>query len=165
MILFHRLRQHHHHHHAHSASRPHHEHHRHGAWFGHPLAGFAGHAADAAAQLAGDPGDALLERIAARLDLGAEQRERLAELLAQLQRQRRALKAWLGGPELAELLAGDNFARERAQALLEQRLEALRSAGPALVTALGDFFDALDFEQQQALRFQLRRLRQRRGER
>lgn len=163
MILFHRLRQHHSHHHAHHAPRHHHEHHRHGAGLGHALAELAGHHADAAPYPAGDPGDALLERIAARLDLGGEQRERLAELLAQLQRQRRALKAWLGGPELAELLAGDNFPRERAQALLEQRLEALRSAGPALVTALGDFFDTLDFEQQQALRFQLRRLRQRRG--
>ncbi|MCH7345917.1 Spy/CpxP family protein refolding chaperone [Pelomonas sp. CA6] len=107
-------------------------------------------------------GERLLERVGAALDLDAGQRERLAELLDQLQRQRRALKSLAGGPEIPALLAGDSFARDEAQRLFDARLDALRAAGPALVAALGDFFDALDFEQQQALRFMLRRLRQRR---
>ncbi|HEX2009739.1 MAG TPA: Spy/CpxP family protein refolding chaperone [Roseateles sp.] len=154
MILFHRLRQRaselHAHHHA---FRHHHEHDRHGYRLGYPLGEPGGHR-DACSH---DGAGLLLGRLGAKLDLGAEQQERLAELLAQLQRQRRALRA--AGPALAGLFAADNFARQEARRLLDAELDALRDAGPALVEALGDFFDALDFEQQQALRFMLRRLR------
>lgn len=77
-------------------------------------------------------------------------------MLTQVQRQRRSLKAALRGPELAELVASENFDRAAAQQLLDARLEQLRAAGPALVAATADFFESLDFEQQQAARFLLR---------
>lgn len=105
----------------------------------------------------GDRTERLLERLSARLDLTAAQQERLADLLARLQSQRRTLKALSRGPELRTLFAGENLDRTAAQALWDERLDALRRAGPGLVDALGEFFDGLDFEQQQALRFVMRR--------
>lgn len=69
----------------------------------------------------------------------------------------------MSGPEVARLVAADTFARDAAQQLLEAQIEAMRAGVPALVQAFGDFFDALDFDQQQALRFMMRRLRRRAG--
>lgn len=129
----------------HGLHRPHHEPRHHGHPFGH------------------DHRAGLSDGIARRLDLSAAQRERLTELLAQLQRQRTALRAAALGPEIDELLASANFDRAGAARVLDERLAALRDAGPAVVEALGDFFDSLDFEQQQAARFLLRLRRARQG--
>jgi hypothetical protein len=41
--------------------------------------------------------------------------------------------------------------------LLDAKLDALRAAGPGLVTAFAEFFDSLDAEQRQVLRFMMRR--------
>lgn len=98
----------------------------------------------------------LLERVSARLDLTSAQQELLNELLTQLQRQRRAMHAAAAGSELRDLIARENFDRANAQQLFDARIDSLRAGGPALVAAFGDFFDALDTEQQQALRFVLR---------
>jgi hypothetical protein len=81
----------------------------------------------------------------------------------QLGTARRAVKALARGPEVARLIESDNFRREEAQELFDGQVEALRATGPALVAAVGDFFDGLDFDQQQMLRFLLRRLRRRAG--
>jgi hypothetical protein len=99
----------------------------------------------------------LVNRLGAKLDLDDEQQRRLAAWLDQLQRQRDALKSAARGPELASLIAGEQFAREPAQQLLDARLDALRAAGPGLITAFADFFDSLDAEQRQVLRFMMRR--------
>lgn len=98
----------------------------------------------------------LLERVSARLDLTGAQQDLLNELLTQLQRQRRAMRAAAAGAELRDLIASENLDRASAQQLFDARMDSLRAGGPALVAAFGDFFDALDFEQQQALRFVLR---------
>ncbi|MBS79983.1 MAG: hypothetical protein CMO32_30340 [Variovorax sp.] len=73
------------------------------------------------------------------------------------------MKALARGPEVARLFESENFRRDEAQELFDGQIEALRATGPALVAAFGDFFDALDFDQQQMLRFVLRRLRRRAG--
>lgn len=73
------------------------------------------------------------------------------------------MKALARGPEVARLVESENFRRDEAQELFDGQIEALRATGPALVAAFGDFFDALDFDQQQMLRFLLRRLRRRAG--
>ncbi len=73
------------------------------------------------------------------------------------------MKALARGPEVARLVESENFRRDEAQAIFDGQIEALRATGPALVAAFGDFFDALDFDQQQMLRFLLRRLRRRAG--
>jgi len=126
----------------------HHEFHHH---FGHGHRGHSfGRRADGFAHL-------LLARVGSKLDLDDEQQRRLGAWLEQLQQQRDTMKDLARGPELANLIAGDQFAREPAQQLLDARLDSLRAAGPGLVTAFADFFDSLDGEQRQALRFMMRR--------
>ncbi|HEY9107421.1 MAG TPA: hypothetical protein VIN58_12150 [Roseateles sp.] len=100
----------------------------------------------------------LAARVGRKLDLDDGQQRRLAAWLELLQRQRDALKQAARGPELAGLIAGETFAREPAQQLLDAKLDALRAAGPGLVSAFADFFDSLDAEQRQALRFMTHRL-------
>lgn len=85
----------------------------------------------------------------------------MADLLKALKQQRGAMRDLAAGREVAALVATENFDREAARRVLDARIEALRAAGPALVDAAGDFFEALDFDQQQAVRFLLRRLRRR----
>lgn len=104
-------------------------------------------------------------RARAFLDLSERQDALLGLLLEQLGNARRALQALARGPEVARLIDTDNFRREEAQELFDGQLDALRATGPALVAAFGDFFDALDFDQQQMLRFAMRRLRKRAGRR
>ena len=99
----------------------------------------------------------LLARIGAKLDLDEEQQRRLGAWFEQLQRQRESLKGLARGPELAGLIAGEQFPRESAQQLLDAKLDALRASGPGLVTAFAEFFDSLDTEQRQVLRFMMRR--------
>ncbi len=129
--------------HAHHEFHHHFGHRHHGRGFGDAADGFAHH---------------LLARAGAKLDLDAEQQRLLGVWFEQLQRQRAALKGLARGPELAGLIAGEEFPRESAQQLFDARLDALRAAGPSLVDSFGDFFDSLDAEQRQVLRFMMRRL-------
>lgn len=128
--------------HAHHEFRHHFGHGHHG----HPL----GRHGDGFAHL-------LLARVGAKLDLDDEQYRRLGAWLTQLQQQRDTLKTLARGPELAGFLAHEQFPREAAQQLVDARLDALRAAGPGLVNAFADFFESLDDEQRQALRFTMRR--------
>ncbi|SEL67368.1 LTXXQ motif family protein [Roseateles sp. YR242] len=138
--------------HRHGAGH-HHGHHGHGHGFG-PGLGADGHRHKR-----------LQARISAFLDLSESQQATLAQLLDQVRARRRALRGLAGGQDVGRLVEGDTFARDAAQQLLEAQIDALRSAVPSLVQALGDFFDSLDFDQQQALRFMMRRMRRRAGRR
>lgn len=135
MSLFHAL--------VRAGRRAHHDHHRH-----HGHSRFDGDAADLI--------DLLADRISQRLDLNAEQEARLSRLLAAAQQQRQALRRDVLVPELRDLLADGTLDREAARLLLSERIAAVQMAAPALIDALADFFDALDGEQQQVLRFMLR---------
>ncbi len=104
--------------------------------------------------------DHILARAARKLDLNPSQQELLGSLLRQVQAQRAAMKSGL--PDLKGLLAGESFDRSSATQMLDARLDAIRGAGPSVINAAGDFFDSLDAEQKQALRFMLR-TRQGRG--
>ncbi|MFG6485911.1 Spy/CpxP family protein refolding chaperone [Roseateles sp. BYS78W] len=128
--------------HAHHEFHHHFGHGHHGRGFGRHADGYAQH---------------LLARVGAKLDLDDEQQRRLGVWFEQLQRQREALKSVARGPELASLIAGEQFPRESAQQMLDARLDALRAAGPGLVASFADFFDSLDAEQRQVLRFVMRR--------
>jgi len=101
----------------------------------------------------------LRDRAAAFLDLDTDQIQRMDHLFEQVNVARRAAKDVLRSPDFAALVENENFRREDAQVLFDRRIDALKAAGPSLVEAFGDFFDALDFEQQQMLRFALRRRR------
>lgn len=132
MNLFHRHGRHH---------GPHHHHHG----FGHRHHGH-GHASF----------EDRVDHLASHLDLTTAQQQQLDELLTLAQRQRRALRTALSPAGLQDLVASENFDRATARETFNARLDALRAAGPALIDAAADFFDGLDFDQQQALRFLLR---------
>ncbi|MBI3347958.1 MAG: hypothetical protein HY020_12220 [Burkholderiales bacterium] len=129
--------------HAHHEFRHHFGHDHHGHHLGRRADGFADH---------------LLARVGAKLDLDHEQQRRLSAWVEQLQQQRDALSGLARGAALSGLIAGEQFARSEAQQLLDAKLDALRAAGPSVVTAFAEFFDSLDDEQRQVLRFMMRRI-------
>lgn len=132
-----------------------HAHHEFGHHFGHGHHGHhgghhVGRHADGFAHL-------LAARLGRKLDLDEGQQRRLGAWLEQLQQQRDTMSSLARGPDVAGLFGGEQFARAPAQQLLDAKLDALRAAGPGLVTAFADFFDSLDGEQRQVLRFMMRR--------
>lgn len=95
----------------------------------------------------------MVDRVAGRLDLDAAQKARLALLGNTLRAQRSALMGSTDPrAELQALVAGPSFDRARAGALLSNKIAALQSGAPALVTAMADFYDGLNPKQQTQLR-------------
>jgi Spy/CpxP family protein refolding chaperone len=95
-----------------------------------------------------------IDRASDKLDLDAAQQARLAVLADAMKDQRAALLAGNPNPraDLQALVAGPQFDRSRALALVDSKTGALRDKAPAVVTALADFYDSLKPEQQQKLR-------------
>ncbi len=96
----------------------------------------------------------IMDRVASKLDLNAEQKQRLAVLADKLQEQRTALAGKTSNPraELQALVAADKFDRTRAQALVSEKTAALNSKSPEVIAALADFYDALTPAQQSKVR-------------
>ena len=117
--------------------------------FGHHFGGHHHHRGDPAEFL-----EFIVARATGKLDLNENQQALLATLLKELQTQRAAMKS--GMPDLKNLLSGESFDRTAATQMLDSCLDALRAAGPGVINAAGDFFDSLDAEQKQALRFVMR---------
>jgi Spy/CpxP family protein refolding chaperone len=95
----------------------------------------------------------MVERIGGRLALNEVQKGRLGTLADSLLAQRTAL-AQGSDPraELQSLVVGPTFDRSRASALLTQKIAALQTGAPAVLTALADFYDGLDPAQQTKVR-------------
>lgn len=129
----------------------HHDHH-HGHWHGHAHCGPGdSHFGDEASRI-----ERIAGKITGRLDLNETQQERLVGLLECLQQQRQAIKNVDLAKDIGALIGGERLDREAAKAWVEQRIQSLQTASPVVLTALADFYDALDAEQQQVLRFLLR---------
>jgi len=96
----------------------------------------------------------VVERASRELNLDGAQRTRLDALADALKLQRAALLAGTTTPraEMQSLIVGAQFDRAKAQALVDSKTRAVQEHAPALVTALGDFYDSLRPEQQQKLR-------------
>ncbi len=96
----------------------------------------------------------MVERASRKLDLDAAQQAKLGVLASALEAQRKTIVAKGGEPraELKAVLAGPQFDRSRALAMVDAKTVALREGSPALVTAAADFYDSLKPEQQQKLR-------------
>jgi Spy/CpxP family protein refolding chaperone len=94
-----------------------------------------------------------VDRVASRLDLDADQKQRLTTLATKLHEQRVALRG-AGDPraDVRALVAGDKFDRERAQALVGEKVAAINARSPEVVAAFGDFFDSLSPAQQAQVR-------------
>lgn len=54
--------------------------------------------------------------------------------------------------EMQALIKGEKFDRAGAQALVDQKANAMRSSAPDVITAMGDFYDSLKPEQQAKVR-------------
>jgi len=96
----------------------------------------------------------MVERVATELTLNAAQKVKLGVLADKLKEQRAALIGSTTDPraQLQALVAGAQFDRTRAQALVEEKTSAMRSKSPEVIAAMGDFFDSLNSAQQQQVR-------------
>ena len=100
-----------------------------------------------------------IERVNDELKLSEVQKQHLTALAERVQEQRRALVGTTTDPraELQALVAGKQFDRARALALVEEKTNAVRGKSPEVIAATADFFDSLSAEQQQKLRDHLSR--------
>lgn len=106
-----------------------------------------------------------VERISTELGLSGEQKQKLTTFFDKLGEQRKAMTGDRTGrhERMQALIKGESFDRERARALLDEKISALQSKGPELIGAAADFYDNLSAEQQQKLREFLERRRGHRG--
>lgn len=103
----------------------------------------------------------MVERIGSKLDLNAEQKQKLQTLTDVLLAQRKAMAGAAGDPrsQVQALVAGERFDRSAAQSLLDEKTRAVQAGGPAVIAALGDFYDSLQPAQQQKVRDMMQRRR------
>jgi len=96
----------------------------------------------------------VVDRVAEKLDLNADQKTRLATLGDKLYEQRTALIGQTKDPraEMKALVASDKFDRAHAQALITEKTTALQLGSPQVIAALADFYDSLRPTQQQKVR-------------
>jgi Spy/CpxP family protein refolding chaperone len=96
----------------------------------------------------------VIERVSSKLELNAAQQQKLGVLADTLQAQRLAMMGSTPEPRTAmqALIAGEKFDRARAQALLTEKTQAVDAGSPAVIAALGDFYDSLSPQQQQQVR-------------
>lgn len=96
----------------------------------------------------------MVQRVSKELELNASQQQRLSALGERMREQRRALIGNTTDPraELQSLVAGAQFDRRRAQAIIDEKTDALRGKIPEVIAAAADFFDSLNPAQQQKLR-------------
>ena len=107
----------------------------------------------------------MVDRVTSKLDFDAEPKAKLAVLSEKLQAQRQGVRdATDPRAAVQSLVAGATFDRAKAQALVQQKADAVRTGSPEVITALGDFYDSLNPAQQQRVRdFMQKRRGGRRG--
>ena len=96
----------------------------------------------------------MVDWVGKELELNEQQRQRLGALGDRMREQRQALIGKTTDPraEVQAIVAGAQFDRGRAQALLEEKTGAIRSKSPELIHAAAEFFDSLNPVQQQKVR-------------
>lgn len=98
--------------------------------------------------------DRMIERAASKLDLNADQKQKLAVVADKLREQRQAVMGPAADPraQVQALVAGEKFDRARAQALVAEKTAAVNGKSPEVIAALGDFYDSLNPAQQAKVR-------------
>jgi periplasmic protein CpxP/Spy len=98
--------------------------------------------------------DKMVQRVSHKLDLNDAQKLKLNALADTLQAQRTALRDSTGDPRvlMQSFVAGAQFDRAGAQALVDEKARAIQAASPQVIAALADFYDSLDATQQQKVR-------------
>ncbi len=95
----------------------------------------------------------MIDRAGKELELNEAQKAKLGVLADKLREQRLALMG-AGDPraQAQAIVAGAQFDRAKAQALVEEKTAALRARSPEVIAAMADFFDSLTPTQQQKVR-------------
>jgi Spy/CpxP family protein refolding chaperone len=95
-----------------------------------------------------------IDKIGSKLDLNADQKQKLGVLADELIASRKAFRGEGADPraDLKALVAGDKFDRTKAQALMDQKMQVMQGNGPKMLSAFGDFYDSLNAEQQKQVR-------------
>lgn len=98
-------------------------------------------------------------KIGSKLDLNEAQKQKLDALADEIIAQRKALKGSNPDPraEFNALISANTFDRAGAQALLDQKTQAIQGSAPKVIAALADFYDSLNPEQQKQVRERLER--------
>lgn len=104
----------------------------------------------------------VVNRITSKLDLNAEQQQKLNVLADKVQAQRTALIGQTTDPrgEMRALVAGEKFDRARALNLLDEKTRVVQVSSPEVINALADFYDSLNPTQQAEVR---ERMQKRKG--
>lgn len=112
------------------------------------------HGAQVSAEDAARWRERMLERAGKELQLDEAQKQKLGVVFDRLREQRNAFVGGTQNPraELRALVSGERFDAARAQALVDEKANALRAGSPQTIAALADFYDSLKPEQQQKLR-------------
>ncbi len=95
----------------------------------------------------------VVDRVAHRLGLDDEQRERFGLLYERLRELRQALRGRSDlRKDIGSLVQDGAFDRWYAQDLVNARIQALRDKSPLVISAMAEFYDALRPAQQQKVR-------------
>ena len=96
----------------------------------------------------------MIDRVNSELALTDAQRQKLVLLSERVRDQRKALIGTTADPraQLQSLISAAQFDRARAQAIIDEKANAIRAKSPDVIAATADFFDSLDPQQQQKLR-------------
>ena len=99
----------------------------------------------------------VVNRITSKLDLNAEQQQKLNVLADKVQAQRTALIGQTPNPraEFSALVAGEKFDRARALNLLDEKTRVVQVSSPDVINAMADFYDSLNPTQQAEVRERL----------
>ena len=98
----------------------------------------------------------VVERVGSKLELDAEQKQKLAVLAEKLQAQRTAMRGAGGAggarSQFTSLFAGPRLDQAGAARLVDEKTAAVRSGSPEIIAAAADFFDNLNPSQQAKVR-------------
>jgi protein CpxP len=97
---------------------------------------------------------AMLSHIGKKLNLDATQAAKLKVVGDLFMAQHTPPAAGAADPHAAAkaLIAGNTFDRAGATQLMNQHIAKMQANGPAMINAIGDFYDSLDATQQQQVR-------------
>lgn len=98
--------------------------------------------------------DKMVERVAHKLDLTAEQKKLLANAGDKVFEQRQAVMGQTTDPraEFKALIAGPQFDTAKAQTLINDKTTQMQVKSPQTIAALAAFYDSLNPTQQQKVR-------------
>lgn len=98
--------------------------------------------------------DKMVDKVAGRLELTEDQKQRLSKLGDKLYEQRTAFMGNSKDPrtEFKQLVGGEKFDIERAQAMVNEKTTAVQGKSPEVIAAMADFYNSLNPTQQQKIR-------------